>query len=397
MQKSILLILSVILAIHIPAFAQNNKIKVKYAAGQTKINFSPININGRAGLKSANTFYINPGLQPPIIKKTKLHFDKIINTKNGPVYFEIKRTGLKSAPIENISSEKTFNSFMESVNSVINTNNQHSFEIKETQTDELGMIHIRSVQKYKGIPVYGSESGLHISSEKIRFTGNVHNIDQDIDTNPAFTTKKIISIATSDLENETVLTQLSSKQKEILNYEFPECNLIIFKNEQGSYNLAYEIEIRPNFLEVWKYFINAKTGNIIRKFNSTFTDGPVTTTALDLNDILQNINTYLENDLYYLVNTSEDMFNASTGEGMIQTFDANSTSTTNLDYSFITSTDNQWNHPAAISAHYNATITYQYFRNTFNRNSINGQGGSIISLVNVANNDGSSMSNAFWN
>jgi Zn-dependent metalloprotease len=63
----------------------------------------------------------------------------------------------------------------------------------------------------------------------------------------------------------------------------------------------------------------------------------------------------------------------------------------------VTSTNNEWGLKAAVSAHYNAKITYDYFRTTFNRNSINGLGGNIISMVNVADEDGSSMANAFWN
>ena len=91
------------------------------------------------------------------------------------------------------------------------------------------------------------------------------------------------------------------------------------------------------------------------------------------------------------------MYNSTTEEGVILTLDANNTSATNLDFSYVTSLNNTWNQKAAISAHYNATKTFEYFKNTFSRNSINGQGGNIVSLVNVADDDGSSMENAFWN
>jgi PKD repeat protein len=91
------------------------------------------------------------------------------------------------------------------------------------------------------------------------------------------------------------------------------------------------------------------------------------------------------------------MYNASTNEGIIITLDANSTSTSFLDYTYVTSTDNIWTQHAAISAHCNATKTYTYFDTTFNWNSINGKGCNIISLVNIVEEDGSSMENAFWN
>jgi Zn-dependent metalloprotease len=55
------------------------------------------------------------------------------------------------------------------------------------------------------------------------------------------------------------------------------------------------------------------------------------------------------------------------------------------------------NNKAAVSAHYNATRAYEYFLQTHGHNSVNGRGGNIISFINVAEDDGSSMENAFWN
>ncbi|MBE0676861.1 MAG: M4 family metallopeptidase, partial [Bacteroidales bacterium] len=157
------------------------------------------------------------------------------------------------------------------------------------------------------------------------------------------------------------------------------------------------VTIRPNFIEEWKYFIDASGGEIIHKFNNTFSDGAVTAQAYDLNNVLQTISTYLETDTYYMFNISENMFVAATGEGAVITLDANNTSTSYLDYRNVTSSNNTWPQKNTVSAHNHATLAYRYFRNTFGRNSINGQGGNIIAFVNVAEDDGSSMENAFWN
>ena len=91
------------------------------------------------------------------------------------------------------------------------------------------------------------------------------------------------------------------------------------------------------------------------------------------------------------------MFNPTTGEGVILTLDANNTSTTALDYRYVTSPNNTWTNKSAVSAHYNATRAYKYFLQTHGHNSINGKGGDIISFINVAEDDGSPMENAFWN
>jgi Zn-dependent metalloprotease len=49
-----------------------------------------------------------------------------------------------------------------------------------------------------------------------------------------------------------------------------------------------------------------------------------------------------------------------------------------------------------VSAHYNAGQAFEYFRNTFNRNSINGSGGNVISIINVTDENDGNMDNAFW-
>lgn len=316
--------------------------------------------------------------------------------KISPFFIEDSKVEEKSASVE--FAEETFQSFIESVKTELQINNPDlSFEIKKTATDDLGMLHINSVQKYRGIPVYGSESALHVGSGKNRFTGAIHSINQNLNVQPALSLNEAHNIINRDLKNLTYVNQLSAIQKKILQYEGPESNLVVFESDENLYNLVYEIIIRPNFLEQWKYYLDAHNGKIIRKYNNTFTDGPVTAKSTDLNGVLQTIDTYLENGKYYLINVAEDMYNAEKKEGMIVTLDANNTSTSNLNYSEIVSSDNNWNHPAGVSAHYNATVAYRYFKNTFNRKSINGQGGTILSLVNVAAEDGSSMENAFWN
>jgi PKD repeat protein len=148
-------------------------------------------------------------------------------------------------------------------------------------------------------------------------------------------------------------------------------------------------------LDEWYYFVNAVDGTIIKKFNNAKYDGPATASAPDLNGVTRTVNTYLEKGNYSLVDASEPMFNAAKNEGMIITLDAQNTAGTK--YAELTTSNNTWtSNPKAVSAHFNAKQAYLYFKNTFNRNSINGSGGNIFSFINVANSDGSGMDNAFW-
>src|SRR5690606_15217132 len=89
------------------------------------------------------------------------------------------------------------------------------------------------------------------------------------------------------------------------------------------------------------------------------------------------------------------MFKPATQDGVIMTLDAKNTPASQ--FAEITSANNTWNHPAGVSAHYNAGIAYDYFYNRHGRNSINGQGGDIISFVNVSDDAGQGLDNAYWN
>ena len=61
------------------------------------------------------------------------------------------------------------------------------------------------------------------------------------------------------------------------------------------------------------------------------------------------------------------------------------------------SNDNNFDDPSLVSAHYNASLVYDYFLETHDRTSIDGKGGTIISMTNLKNEDGDDEDNATWN
>jgi hypothetical protein len=87
------------------------------------------------------------------------------------------------------------------------------------------------------------------------------------------------------------------------------------------------------------------------------------------------------------------------GVGVILTANADNQSPRSSSFTPLhnTSTGNFWNDRLAVSAHYNAGEVYRYFEETFGRRSFNGSGGNIYSFINVTEDDGSQMDNAFWN
>ncbi len=394
MKKLILIVLSVLMIV-VPGNGQTGfKQPHKKPAGTVRHNLNPQSVYSHSTLQSQSVktpvkkslSFANARTEPLVIRKDK-----------SPVYLERKTTSVEQA--STVSMEDRLYRFLESYRNVTEIDNPRGvIRVQKMHTDELGITHIRTVQEYKGVEIYGTESVYHYGKGKERLNGSFFKINEDIVTVPTVQYAQVVNIVKSDLEKITVFRELSDKEKKFMNYYAPECAQIIFPKDDGTPVLAWMVHIRPNFIEEWQYVIDANDGTILRKFNNTKSDGPVTGTGTDLNNIPREIKVYEESGYYYLYNISEPMYNQGTDEGIIITLDANNTSTTDLDYSMISCDDNLWTgHSAAVSAHHNAAITYEYFRSKFGRNSLNDQGGNIISFVNVTEDGKTSMQNAFWN
>ncbi|HBE42339.1 MAG TPA: metalloprotease, partial [Bacteroidales bacterium] len=397
MKRKLLSALLLMLSLSVIAQERTFKPVTKKQGNNPSLSARYRTINGndsKSGEGSKSNF---PGdIRFPEFKRNFSDVKKIISRNNSPVYIERNVSGQKSSA--GLSFEERFYSFFDEMKVKTRISSPgESFTISDIRTDEFGITHINAIQTYKGIKIYGSETSLHLSPGKERFAGRLHTCRGEINTKPENSAEEILTLVVRDIKKITRYREMRETEKEILKYESPSCSLVILNLEDNLYTLAYEVEIRPNFIERWRYFVDAGTGKILRKYNITNSEGPATASAIDLNGVTRILDTYQEGGSYYLVNAAENMYNPTTGEGVVVTLNANNTSTTTLDYDYVSSATNIWNNATAVSAHYNATRTYKYFYNTFGRYSINGNKGNIISLINVAEEDGSSMENAFWN
>ncbi len=365
-------------------------------------SFVPVQINGQSKLKNGQ-ISISP-FHLPVNNRLNFSWEKdssvivIRGSNNAPVSIERKAVKLKNAKTE--SATQNCYHFLEDIKSFMQIEEpQKSFFVSGVEEDTFGIQHIRMYQKYKGFRVYNTDFYIHLSTGNEIFNGKYCIINDDVDIDPKISTSTALNVVTVDLKKKDNYYDLTSAQKSFLNYDSPQIDTVILEKSDihPSYVLAYFITIRPNFIDEWFYFVNATNGAIIDKYNNTKFDGPEFATGKDLNGVSRTFNTYQEKGLYYMMNISLPMYNATKNEGFILTLDAQNTPSTTLDYKQITSVDNLWTNPTAVSAHFNASQTYSYFKNTFNRNSINDKGGNIISLINVASEEGESMENAFWN
>lgn len=288
------------------------------------------------------------------------------------------------------------------------TNVVNPFTPYKTEKDILGGQIIRLKQLYNGIEIESCESVIHINANGQAVSWNGSYIKPGIIKDASFAITPIVAAANAiaDIKTQAHYVDLSETEQAFLNYSTPGIKKIYYIDDKlvRSCVPAYSIDIRPNFVDWWEYIIDAQTGNILSSHSKTcHADGQRTSTGNDLNGASRGINTYQTGSLYYATDASRAMFKAGQSTfpdnpaGAIQTLDLNYTWGNNTKYKAITSGNNTFN-ATAISAHYIAGKSYEYYSAIHGRNSIDGNGGTIISFINVADpDDGTPMDNAFWN
>ena len=306
------------------------------------------------------------------------------------------------------------------------------------QTDDLGITHVRLQQYLEGVKVYGAEARMQARAGVFyRYNGRIYPTPTLVSVQPSLSEAVVSAAVEADLRTFTTFNTILGEQLDYIGGAQFEFELVVYHAEHkaDAEVLAWQVEVYPNIGERWLYFVDATTGAVVHKFrnvcklhgaldactghnigaatmpqaaaieqSSPLFDGPATATATDLSGSSVTINTYLFNSKYYLIDASRPMFNAAQSSfpnspvGVIMTATGNNTSPQgSFNATHITTTNNSWSNPKAVSAHNNAGKAYLYYKNTFNRNSINGQGGKILSFINVSESNGSSMDNAFWN
>ncbi|HXA01473.1 MAG TPA: M4 family metallopeptidase, partial [Cytophagaceae bacterium] len=302
------------------------------------------------------------------------------------------------------SKEQTMQSCYDYLNDISGStgikNPASQFDIINIKDDEPGHKHIKLQQKYLGVPIYGAEIIIHFKNGAPYFlNGRFHQETGLKNATPIYGSAYAINKTIRDLGSVTTLQDFSPQQKELLDYSAPNSELVIHKSDDNKFTLAWHITIRPNVLEIWNYFIDANSGEVLQKYNHTCSGSPATTTSTDLNGISRTINSWQIGSTYYMINTTKSMFSSLNSvmptqpAGAIWTLDAQNTDLASLNQ--ITTSSNSWT-PTATSAHYNAGVCFDYYKTVHNRNSLDGQGGTIISVINVTQ-GGVGMDNAYWN
>lgn len=260
---------------------------------------------------------------------------------------------------------------------------EESFKVKEIVKDPIGEATVLRLQQvYEGVPVWGSTQVAHVGNDGVLkvVSGTVApDLDKQekLKNKNKMDGKQAIEIAQKDLG-------LNPKYE-----QEPSADLYVYQDgEEATY--AYVVHL--NFLDPepgnYYYFIEAESGKVLNKYNtiSHVTGSSQVGTGKGVLGDTKSLQTTLSGSTYYLQD--------NTREAKVFTYDARNrnllpgTLWKDTDNLFYTAYDG-----AAVDAHYYAGVTYDYYKNTFNRNSYNNAGASLNSTVHYGRN----YNNAFWN
>ncbi len=307
------------------------------------------------------------------------------------------------------------------------------FRISKFQIEDDENYICRLEQYHNGIKIFGKEVIVHANDGLVnKFNGRYLQTPETALSSPKIDFAAAKKLALQDVSSQTTLTPGIVEKFKGKFCAPDESELVWFQKEtKGEIKLAWYYNFHPNVREQWTYIVSAMDGSIFAKYknscslhkhteskikNITSSEdklrctsdelsllGPTTANAQDLLGITRTINTYETNGDFFMMDGSRSMFRKSQSNlpdepvGAIWTLNASNTNVNNLTASHVFSSNNNWNNPTAVSAHFNGGESYSYFKNTHSRESINGSGGNIVSFINVADDNGGSLANAFWN
>lgn len=221
--------------------------------------------------------------------------------------------------------------------------------------DDLGQVHVRMQQRYRGLPVVGGEVIVHMKEEKVIGVNGHFVPDITIDDKPDLADVEAIEVAFNEIA--------ASSKKNILTA----AELVVYAGEEREAYLAWSQVIgyydREGNLQIDRIFADARQGRLLARHPQIMT--------------VRNRETYDGR------NDCVDPFNIQyVLPGKFQFGEGGSSSDT-----------------AAMSAYNGAGRAYDFYKQALGRDSYDNQGATIISTVHILLfnfNDGCVSNNAAW-
>lgn len=245
------------------------------------------------------------------------------------------------------------------------------------------MTHVRYDQFYRGIPVFEGEAIAHVRNGRVVEVTNAIRGNLNVNTSPSVGSDRATEIALRDIA-PTGSASASATLKVLPAGDHSARARLVW-------HVATFTEGGAEGPHEWQYFVDAHTGEVALKFDALHTTDTLgTASTMFAGD--QPISVDLT-DKYYLRdatrsgNYTMDMNNGTSGGAV-----ASSLLATFGDGQKTDCSGNPNRSTAAGEAHFGMALSWDYFKNTFGRNGIDGTGKRAYSRVHYDN----CYQNAFW-
>jgi Zn-dependent metalloprotease len=230
------------------------------------------------------------------------------------------------------------------------TDPEGELALREVERDRLGMTHLRFDQRHRGLDVFGHRLLLHLRGERVTVANGDFAPEVDVTTTPAVSAEAATGIAAGAVPARAVRTSSAPAE------------LLVFVDGAGRDHLAWSVLLpttRP--LGLWRVFVDALTGEPLRFYDE--------------------------------LHTARDRQTHTNGNDRDCWPDGEAAPTCTLPGVLVRAevgpaTGDQ----VTDAAHDHAGTVYDYYWNTFGRDSYNGAGRTIRSTVHF----GIDYNNAFW-
>jgi Zn-dependent metalloprotease len=296
----------------------------------------------------------------------------------------------------------------------------HAFSLRGSHVDQFGQAHGHFAQMYKGVRVWGGNviTHTHANGSELPATDALHR-NIRLNVTPSLEAGEALATAQADLAPKGAYSYVPTTDLVVFPEEIEvaragralnhELNAEDITRQVVRFTLAYhihtELENDKDGIQHTDYIVDAHTGAILKKWNTLHTSAAVgtgnsqyngtvslntnsTTTGFELRDMTRGTGGTFGNNV---VTNSNHASTTSTAAGTIYT---NTTNTWGDGANYVegSSTTAANGQTAAVDAMFGMAKSWDFYKNVFGRNGIDGAGTATYSRVHVSN----SYDNAFW-
>lgn len=333
---------------------------------------------------------------------------------------EEKSRFYKDITSPSLGSDRSIMNFLEENKELTElTDPQQNLKLLEKKQDDTDQTHFLYQQQVQGIPVYGKYMRVHLDENKqVQEVASRTESEADVmpsDLTAAISPNQAISILRKwieDREGASISWGTSSSGQQVLSTSAPKNKLMIYPTDQG-YRLVYEVNITYLMPHPgkWTGYVDADNGSIIKEYSTSYQARSMNPaniaagTGTGYNLDTKPLNVYRDSSTgkYQLSDITKLMWQrySDTDRGIFSYAYNGTDGGGSIYYKSVESATTSFADRQSVDAHFNAGKVYDYYLSKFGRDSINGTGGSMISIVHIpdlwnSSNQGGAWDNAAW-